>query len=96
MLSKLINESIVEVRRVVLCGLSQILEESKSHVYFMTPFIMTLLKNALHDENQTVRHAFILFLLKVKKVDSQSEHRNKINYAKIVDLSDIACALAVS
>lgn len=95
MLSKLINESVVEVRRVVLCGLSQILEESKSHDYFVAPFFMTL-KNALHDENQKVRHAFILFLLQVKKVDSQSENRNKINYAKIVHLSDIACALAVS
>lgn len=96
MLSKLINESVVEVRKAVLCGLSQILEESKSHNYFMAPFFMTLLKNALHDENQIVRQAFILFLLKVKKVDSQSENRIKINYTKIVDLNDIASALAVS
>lgn len=84
------------MRRVVLCGLIQILEESKSHSYFMIPLFMNSLKHLLNDENQKVRHAFILFLLKIKKIDSQNENANKINYTKIVDMSNIASALIVS
>jgi len=91
----LISESVIEVRRVIYYGFCQLLDEKKSHCYFQNPFLITTMKNSLNDENERVRRAFIHFLLKIKKVDSQEEN-NPINFAKIVNLQDIASALAVS
>lgn len=93
---RLIDESVFEVRRVLLYGFCQLLEEFKSHSYFKNPFLITKLKNTFNDENEKVRRAFIHFLLKIKKVDSQSDTSEKINFTKIVDLRNIASALAVS
>lgn len=92
----LIDESVFEVRRVIFYGLCQILDEIKSHSYFKNPLIRDKLKNTLNDENEKVRRAFIHFLLKVKKVDSETQSENKINFATIVNLKSIAAALAVS
>lgn len=94
--SRLINESVFEVRRVIFYGFCQLLDESKSHTYFKVPFFMTKMKNTLNDDNEKVRRAFIHFLLKVKKIDSQLENTDKISFAKIVNLRDTASALAVS
>lgn len=92
----LIDESVFEVRRVVFYGFCQILDEIKSHGYFKNPLIRDKMKNTLNDENEKVRRAFIHFLLKVKKVDSQTQSEDKINFATIVNLSNTAAALAVS
>uniref|UniRef100_A0A2H8TZZ4 Condensin-2 complex subunit G2 n=1 Tax=Melanaphis sacchari TaxID=742174 RepID=A0A2H8TZZ4_9HEMI len=91
---RLIDESIFEVRRVLFYGFCQLLEEFKSHSYFRNPFLITKMKNTFHDENEKVRRAFIHLLLKIKKIDSQSDTKDKINFTKIVDLRDIASALA--
>lgn len=94
--TRLISERVFEVRRVVYYGFCQLLEERKSHDYFCTPLLRAKLKNALNDDNEKVRRAFIHLLLKIKKIDSQALTVTKINYAKIVNLHDIAHALAVS
>lgn len=62
----------------------------------MAPFFVTSVKNTLYAENEIVRRVFIQFLLKIKKVDSQSENTKRIRFAQILDLNDSACALAVS
>lgn len=92
----LIDESVVEVRRVIYHGFCQLLDEHKSHCYFKNPYMIAAMKPSLNDENERVRRAFIHFLSKIKKVDSQIENDDKINFAKIVNLEDIASALAVS
>lgn len=91
---RLIDESVFEVRRVLLYGFCQLLDEVKSHSYFKNPFLIAKMKHTLNDENEKVRRAFIHFLLKIKKIDSQYDADDKINFTKIVDLRDIAFALA--
>ncbi|XP_050529448.1 uncharacterized protein LOC126899015 isoform X2 [Daktulosphaira vitifoliae] len=91
--ARLLEDSVFEVRQVIFYGFCQLLEESKCFNYFKTPVFKTKLKKVLNDENEKVRRAFIHFLLKVKKVDSIPENENKINFASIVNLSDIARAL---
>jgi len=93
---RLIDESVFEVRRVLFYGFCQLLDEIKSHSYFKNPFLITKMKNTFSDENEKVRRSFIHFLLKIKKIDTQSDTKDKINFTKIVDLRDIAFALAVS
>lgn len=93
---RLIDESVFEVRRVLLYGFCQLLEEVKSHSYFKNPFLITKMKHTLNDENEKVRRSFIHFLLKIKKIDTHADVMDKINFTKIVDLRDIAFALAVS
>lgn len=90
------EESVFEVRRSVFYGLCQILDEFKSHVYFLNTSLRASMKNALFDENEKVRRAFIHVLLKIKKIDVELEQINKINFASIVNLHDAANALAVS
>ncbi|VVC32382.1 Hypothetical protein CINCED_3A006773 [Cinara cedri] len=91
----LIEDSICEVRLVVIHGFRQLLEENKSHNYFKKPLLVSKIKTALTDENEKVRRAVILFLLKVKKVDcSPNGNTNTINFATIVNLTDVANALA--
>ncbi|XP_050420549.1 condensin-2 complex subunit G2-like [Adelges cooleyi] len=92
--ARLIEESVYEVRQVMFYGFCQILEESKCYDYFKTPTFMAKLKKVLYDINEKVRRAFIYFLLKIKKIDSIPENKNKINFAHIVNLNDIAKALA--
>lgn len=94
--TRLISESVFEVRRAVYYGFCQLLEESKSHDYFRTTILMSKMKNTLNDDNEKVRRAFIHFLLKIKKNDSLVSTVTKINFAKIVNLQDIAHTLAVS
>ncbi|KAL4131307.1 hypothetical protein QTP88_008640 [Uroleucon formosanum] len=91
---RLIDESVFEVRRVLLYGFCQLLDESKSHSYFKNPFLIAKMKNTLIDENEKVRRSFIHFLLKIKKIDSHTDTKDKINFTKIVDLRDIAFSLA--
>ncbi|XP_050543998.1 condensin-2 complex subunit G2-like [Daktulosphaira vitifoliae] len=92
--ARLIEESVFEVRKVMFYGFCQLLDENKSYNYFKTPAFIVKLKKTLYDENEKVRRAFIYFLLKIKKVDSIPENTNKINFAQIVNLNDIASALA--
>jgi len=93
---RLIDESVFEVRRVLFYGFCQLLDENKSHSYFKNPFLITKMKKTFDDENEKLRRAFIHFLLKIKKIDTQSDTKDKINFTKIVDLRDIAFALSVS
>jgi len=92
----LLNESVVEIRRTIYYGFCQLLDESKSHCYFENPSIIATMKQSLNDENERVRRAFIHFLFKIKKVSSQLDDDDKITYVQIVNLQDIANALAVS
>lgn len=92
----LIDENVYEVRRNLYYGFCQLLDECKSHNYFKNPLFISIMKNSINDDNEKVRRAFIHFLLKIKKIDNQLEHVNKINFAKIVNLQDTASALAVS
>ncbi|XP_025409710.1 condensin-2 complex subunit G2-like isoform X2 [Sipha flava] len=94
----LMNDSVFEVRRSLFYYYCQLIEEEKSHVYFRNPMFMAKLKNGLNDENEKVRRAFINLLIKIKITDAKAENtekENKINYAKIVNLKDIADAIAV-
>lgn len=95
MFVRLINESVYEVRRVVYFGFCQLLDERRSHIYFKNNALIAEMKKTLNDENERVRRAFIHFLLKIKNIDSEITG-DKINFAKIVNLSDTAKALAVS
>lgn len=93
---RLIDESVFEVRRVLIYGFCQLLEESKSYSYFKNPFLIAKMKKTLNDENEKVRRAFIHFLLKIKKIDTNLDTNDHINFSSIVNLNDIAYALAVS
>lgn len=93
------NDSVFEVRRALFYYYCQVLNEPKSHIYFKYPKFIAKVKNALYDDNEKVRRAFIHFLLKIKNIDAVSKNTNitnKINFAEIVELKDIAGALAVS
>lgn len=94
--ARLIDESVFEVRQALLYSFCQLLDENRSLVYFNTPSFVAKMKKILNDENEKVRRAFLHFLLKVKKVDSKPENINKINFTHIVNLNDVANALAVS
>jgi len=93
---RLISDSVFEVRRVVYFGFCQLLDETRSHVYFKNPSLLAKMKNTLNDDNEKVRRAFIHFLLKIKKLDNQNTTTDKINFAEIVNLNDTAKALSVS
>lgn len=93
---RLISESVYEVRKVMYYGFCQLLDENKSHEYFKNPILLGKMKTTLNDDNEKVRRAFIHFLLKIKKLDSQNTTNDTINFAKIVNLQDIAMILAVS
>lgn len=94
--TRLISETVYEVRKVIYYGFCQLLDENKSHAYFKNPFLLNKMKTTLNDDNEKVRRAFIHFLLKIKKLDSQNTTNDTINFAKIVNLENIAMILSVS
>lgn len=77
-----------DVRKAVYQGLTILLKCQESHS--LLEKLLPLLKDFIHDENQSVRQAFIFMLHKIKEVDC------KIKYHRIVNMENFAARLAVS
>ncbi|XP_065213091.1 condensin-2 complex subunit G2-like isoform X2 [Planococcus citri] len=89
---KLISEMVLDgssadVRKSVYQGFTQLLENSDSHRLLKS--VLPSLSQFLHDENKSVRQAFLNMLLKIKNTPCE------IKYFQIVDLVNIAARLEV-
>ena len=82
-----LDGSSCDVRKAVYQGLTILLKCEQSHS--ILKHVLPLLKDFIHDENQSVRQAFIFMLLKIKELNC------KIKYHSIVNMENIAARLAV-
>lgn len=87
--SDLIDNSVIEVKKFIFHGFCQIFHDFRLHSYFIESALKHKIKNTFNDESEKVRHAFIQFLLKVKKC-------GKVSKTDYYNFEDMANALAVS
>lgn len=92
-IKKLITEMVQDgsssdVRKSVYQGFTQLLENAESHR--LLKGVLPSLSKFLHDENKSVRQAFLNMLLKIKNTQCE------IKYYQIVDLVNIAARLEVN
>lgn len=84
----IMDGSYSDVRKAVYQGLTQLLRCSEAHD--LLKGVLPSLGGFIHDENQSVRQAFIGMLIKIKELKCD------IKYWHVVDIYNFAVRLAVS
>lgn len=84
----IVDGSYSDVRKTVYQGLTQLLSCTEAHD--LLKGVLPSLGGFIHDENQSVRQAFVGMLIKIK------EMKCNIKYWHVVDIYNFALRLAVS